>query len=111
MAVSLSFNRGLLMVVALAVAAGLILCKTSALGLDDVLCLAPAFLLILTLLGRRYPGERLLAGIAARGSNRRFRGEAIQQSPGARAMHPPRGGLLMGFSLAVRPPPRCSAAS
>jgi hypothetical protein len=110
-AVSLSFNRRLQVVVALAVAVGLILCKTTALDLDDVLCLAPAFLLMVTLLGRRYPGERLLLGIAAGRSKRRFKSETIEQASGARAVHPPRGGLLMGFALAVRPPPRPSAAS
>ena len=99
------------MLVALAITAGLVLCVRSGLGVGDLLCLAPALLLAATLFQHRYPGERLLAALAGRGQTRRLRPQASRPSlrrPDARV---PRGGLLMGFALAVRPPPAALIAS
>lgn len=92
-----------------AVGAVALLCASSGLGAGDLLCLAPAMLLLATLLGRRYPGERLLLAFAARGHTRRPRRAATAAAPHGRVAEVPRGGLLMAFALAVRPPP-CSPA-
>jgi hypothetical protein len=94
-------------------AAGIALCIGGGVGIDGLLCLAPALLLVLTLLGRRYPGERLL--LATRANRRggrdltaRHRVHPAHRRADARV---PRGGLLIAFALAVRPPPAASAAS
>jgi hypothetical protein len=97
--------------VAVAVAIGLLLCASSGLGGHDLLCLAPALLLLAILFARRYPGERLLLGLADRRRHRRPRAAGPATAPFARSADMPRGGLLMGFALAVRPPPRLPAAS
>lgn len=73
---------------------------------EGVLCLAPALLLGVVLVTRRYPGERLLArwaGHVPRPPRAAVRGGLPARRPGAGSV--PRGGLLMGFALAVRPPP------
>jgi len=94
------------------VAFGFILCTRGGLGGDGLLCMAPAVALLAVLFAHRYPGERLLLRLAARRRDRRRRGPAdARRAPHGRAVHVPRGGLLMGFALAVRPPPHCSAAS
>jgi len=92
-----------------AVGAGALLCANSGLGGHDLLCLAPAMLLLATLLGRRYPGERLLLAFAARARRGRPRCAATAAASHGRVAEAPRGGLLMAFALAVRPPP-CSPA-
>jgi hypothetical protein len=66
-------------------------------------------LLLATLLGRRYPGERLLLAFAARAHTGRPRRVASAAASHGRMAELPRGGLLMAFALAVRPPP-CSPA-
>ena len=76
-----------------------------------LLCLAPAILLLVILLGRRYPGERLLLAFAARAHNGRPRRDATSAASHGRVAEVPRGGLLMAFALAVRPPPRSPALS
>ncbi len=91
--------------VALAITAGLVLCVRGGLGAEGLLCLTPAFVLAATLFGRRYPGERLLAALAGRGRTRRLREQTSRPTPRLRDACAPRGGLLMGFALAVRPPP------
>lgn len=96
---------------AVAVTIGLLLCAMAGLGGPGVLCLAPAILLVLTLWVRRYPGERLLLALTARGRSRRIRPAARGAMPRIHAAVVPRGGLLMGFALAVRPPPGARAAS
>lgn len=79
--------------------------------LHAILCLLPALALALTLLARRYPGERVL--IALRGEPR-ARPARVRSSASAyhsivlAAVH---GGLLIGRSLAVRPPPVLASAS
>jgi hypothetical protein len=96
---------------ALATAAGLVLCVRCGLGGDGLLCLAPVLLLAATLFARRYPGERLLAALADRRQSRQLRPRASRRSPRRPDVRVPRGGLLMAFALAVRPPPAALLAS
>jgi hypothetical protein len=72
-------------------------------GLDTgLLFLAPAFLLLLPLLAGHYVGERMLAPL--RPAVRRAVAHVVRRSrPTARLV--PRGGLLLGCSLAGRAPP------
>jgi hypothetical protein len=72
-------------------------------GLDTgLLFLAPAFVLLLPLLAGRYVGERALAPLVR--PVRRALAAALRLSrPRARLV--PRGGLLVGCSLAGRAPP------
>jgi hypothetical protein len=73
-------------------------------GLETgMLFLAPAFVLLLPLLAGRYPGELRLAGL-----QRPARRTAVTslRLPRARLRVAPRGGLLVGCSLAGRAPPR-----
>ncbi len=80
-------------------------CALKGWGGGGLLCLLPALLLGLVLLARRYPGERLL--VAARAVRRvrwpRARSQARRRAQPAATIA--RGGLLLGRSLAVRPPP------
>jgi hypothetical protein len=72
-------------------------------GLDTgLLFLAPAFVLLLPLLAGRYVGERVLTPLAER--VRRAVAAALHR-PRPRARLVPRGGLLVGCSLAGRAPP------
>jgi hypothetical protein len=74
--------------------------------------LAPALTILALLALRRYPGERALV---ARLERRRDRGgrtrapRGAARSRAARALLP-RGGRLIGYALAVRPPPRLRPA-
>jgi hypothetical protein len=87
-------------------AAVLICCAASGVGGDGLLCLAPALALAGVLVLRRYPGERLLLRLRApRRSGRSRAGVIARPSASGHAQRMPRGGLLMGFALAVRPPP------
>jgi hypothetical protein len=97
--------------IAVAIATGVLLYAGSGLGGHDLLCLAPALLLLATLFARRYPGERLLLALADRRRRRRPRRAGTGAPTSARSAEVPRGGLLMGFALAVRPPPCLSAPS
>ena len=93
----------------IALVAGLVAATASGTAVDasGLLHLVPALVLVLVLLIRCYPGERLI--LRLRDSARRSR----RRRTGARALAPrvrvaalvPRGGLLLGRSLAVRPPP------
>jgi hypothetical protein len=94
----------LLALLALATARGVV-------GVADVLCLAPALLVGLTLLVRRYPGERLLLRLVARRRRPAHRRLAVgSPRPRASERRSPHGGLLIGLALAVRPPPVASIA-
>ncbi len=100
---STSRSRALIAATALV---GLALCLHGGLGAADLLCLAPALALASLLFVRRYPGERVLMLLTARSGPRRPRAAVSLPSPPRPAMGVPRGGLLMAFALAVRPPPR-----
>jgi hypothetical protein len=73
---------------------------------SDVLLAAPALLFALPLLAGRYVGEDQLARLAAAfvATRRRPAPALAPASPRARRSLP-RGGTLLAFSLAVRPPP------
>jgi hypothetical protein len=73
--------------------------------LSGLLYLLPALLLALALLTRRYPGERVL--VALRGGRRARWPRPRSRAPVRRPVRlvAVRGGLLIGRSLAVRPPP------
>jgi hypothetical protein len=73
-------------------------------GLETgLLFLAPAFVVLLPLLAGRYPGERvLLVAFERAGRPARPRPLSLPRPP-ARLV--PRGGLLVGCSLAGRAPP------
>ncbi|MGA8364771.1 MAG: hypothetical protein WB709_09655 [Solirubrobacteraceae bacterium] len=80
--------------------------------LHALLCLLPALALALTLLVRRYPGERTL--IALRGAKPRpRRAQRGFSTVGYRSavLAAAHGGLLIARSLAVRPPPALAPAS
>jgi hypothetical protein len=80
--------------------------------LHAILCLLPALALALTLLARRYPGERAL--IALRGVQpraRRARRSFSASRPHSVILAAVQGGLLLARSLAVRPPPAPAPAS
>ncbi len=79
--------------------------------LHALLCLLPALVVAIPLLARRFPGERALLAL---------RRAEPPHWPRPRRCAPPRrpvvlltvrGGLLIGRSLAVRPPPVANAAS
>jgi hypothetical protein len=78
---------------------------------EGLLFLAPALLLAFALLRRRYPGERLLTRLAGARPRRQQRPESAALAPSAPRAWIPRGGLLLGFSLAVRPPPLALACA
>lgn len=73
--------------------------------------LTPGLLILLPLLGGRYPGDRALARVVARRAPTRRRGRIL--STPMRRPRPeapmPRGGRLVGTALAGRAPPapRC----
>jgi hypothetical protein len=73
---------------------------------SGLLFMAPALLLALVLLARRFPGERRLVAIASR-RRRRARRVAVRLSVAARAPWAllPRGSALLSWALATRPPP------
>ena len=98
-------------IISLAVVVGAVLCMTGGLPSDGLLCLAPVLVLAAMLFAQRYPGERLLMTYAARRRNRRPRSIGAPHWPHVSAVRLPRGGLLMGFALAVRPPPHLCAVS
>lgn len=82
-------------------------------GLDPgAVCTLPALALLALLALRRYPGERILAAPlreAWRARRRRRHGRVSFASSLQVAV--PRGGLLLAWSLAVRPPPRIPLAA
>jgi hypothetical protein len=72
------------------------------------LLLAPALALALPLLVRRYPGERTLLRLSeTRRRSTPARGRTLARPRRPLALQSPRGGLLLGRSLAERPPPAC----
>lgn len=79
--------------------------------LNTILCLLPVLVLAVPLLARRYPGERVL--IALRGDRQAHWPRARSSAPVHRrvVLLSARGGLLIGRSLAGRPPPALTSAS
>lgn len=74
--------------------------------LHALLCLAPALALMLALLARRYPGQRLLIELRRPSLRMRFvRRAPVRVVPRRAVGHPVRCGSLLAWSLAVRPPP------
>ncbi len=73
--------------------------------LQAILCMAPALALAIPLLARRYPGERILTALKARRTVRWPRPRSAARAPRAVILVAAHGGLLIGRSLAVRPPP------
>jgi hypothetical protein len=80
-------------------------CAAQGWGGDGLLCLLPALLCGLTLLARRYPGERLLTAARAGRSVRWPRARSSARRRLRLHATIARGGLLLARSLAVRPPP------
>jgi hypothetical protein len=75
-------------------------------AVEILLALVPALLLLAALFMGRYPGERAIARLAARGRTARPRRApraigAARRAPGVRL----RPGELLARSLATRPPP------
>lgn len=92
-------------------AVALVCCVRSGLGLNGLLTFAPALVLMVAMLAGRYPGERLLSGHAKRRRGPWRSRARLALRPRTRATQLPRGGLLMGFAMAVRPPPLAVAVS
>jgi hypothetical protein len=78
---------------------------------SDLLGLLPALLIGAALFARRYPGERLLIACRTRPTARRSRPGLAARPLGRHFSAVPRGGLLIAFALAVRPPPPLAPAS
>jgi len=73
---------------------------------SDVMLTVPVLVLALPLLGGRYVGEEQILRLAAAfGAVRRRPAPALAPSKGRACHRLPRGGRLLAFSLAVRPPP------
>jgi hypothetical protein len=79
--------------------------------LHALLCLLPAVALAISLLARRYPGERVLLALRRAEPTRWPRPRSATSLRRRVVMHAVRGGRLMGRSLAVRPPPAPTPAS
>jgi hypothetical protein len=80
--------------------------------LAGLLYLLPALTLALVLLARRYPGERALIALRREPRNARWpHPRSRVPTPRLASLAPPRGGLLIARSLAVRPPPAPRTAS
>ena len=71
----------------------------------------PALMLPALIALRRYPGERLVCALAAAPPRLRARTPARSAPRGRNVSAMPRGGLLLAFSLAVRPPPAAARAA
>jgi len=96
-------DHALRVTVGVAVLAGLWLAGLHVGGLDTgLLFLAPAFLLLLPLLAGHYVGERALVPLRRPARRAVVRALSLPR-PATRLV--PRGGLLVGCSLAGRAPP------
>jgi hypothetical protein len=84
-------------------------CAANGFGGDGLLCLLPALLFALTLLARRYPGERMLVAAHAARNARWPRARSSARTQRRTIATIARGGQLLARSLAVRPPPRALA--
>jgi hypothetical protein len=75
---------------------------------EGMLYLLPALLLLLPLLARRYPGERLIGALRVRRARARAR---VAGALRGIELPVPHGGRLIAVSLAGRAPPRAWAAA
>jgi len=78
---------------------------------SGVLFLLPALVLAVSLLARRYPGERALLGLRRPRRPRWARPRSWTSARRRPVLASVRGGLLIGRFLAVRPPPALRSAS
>jgi hypothetical protein len=103
-------RRALKLLLAMCVLAAAGLLAGSVVGMGaGCLFLAPAVLLALPLLAGRYLGAERLSRIARARNPRRIK-VTVSGRPRPWGSVPPRGGLLIAASLAVRPPPAIAAA-
>jgi hypothetical protein len=79
--------------------------------LHALLCLLPAVVVAIPLLARRFPGERALLALRRAEPPHWLRPRRCARPRRPAALLAVRGGLLIGLSLAVRPPPVANAAS
>ena len=77
----------------------------------NALGLLPALALAVSLLMRRYPGERLLTGLSRTRSPHWPRPRSSSPRGDRGFVVAPHGGLLIARAIAVRPPPALLAAS
>lgn len=75
------------------------------------LCALPALVLALVMALRPYPGEHVLTRLRRTRSVGRPRPTASSPAVARCELVPPRGGLLLGRALAVRPPPGAPLAT
>lgn len=94
----------LLLAVSLLAVAALFIGSVAGLG-SGCLFLAPALLLALPLLAGRYLGAERLSRVALTRTSRRRALPPAPRNPRVWGVVPPRGGMLIAASLAVRPPP------
>lgn len=86
-------------------------CAAAGIGGVALLYLLPALVLACVLLGGRYPGEAVLTRRLPMARTPSRRCSVSRPNISRHAVRLPRGGLLLGFRLAVRPPPAVSPAS
>jgi hypothetical protein len=79
--------------------------------LEALLYLVPLVALAITLLARRYPGERVLIALCDAEPAAWTRSLAYVPTRGKVLLRVVRGGRLIACSLAVRPPPMSIATS
>jgi len=80
-------------------------CAVAGVGGIALLYLLPGLLLVSVLLAGRYPGEVVLTRRLRAADARSWSRSASRLRVRVHFIGAPRGGLLMGFALAVRPPP------
>jgi hypothetical protein len=95
----------LTLLAALVLLAAVVLSHGSEASLDGLMYLAPALVLAVVLLGRRYPGERVIGRLREARRTRPRARAASALCPRQRLRAHRRGGRLIAVSLAGRAPP------
>ncbi len=95
----------LTLLAALLLPVAVVLNHGSGASLDGLMYLAPALVLVVVLLGRRYPGERVLERLREVRAARPRARAADAPRPRQRPREHQRGGRLIAVSLAGRAPP------
>jgi hypothetical protein len=105
-------RRDLRLLLALAAVAPLLALGIEVIGSPDLLLVAPLLVLVLPLMAGRFVGEDALARLrgAVHAPRRTDRRSTSGQAERPSRVALPRGGRLIAFSLAVRPPP-CGLAA